>query len=167
HRNSVTFLNDLDHDTSGLDDSDDVINGLGGDDKLDGLSGDDLLRGGDGNDLLVGGYGDDLLHGNAGADTFAFQSVKQGVDIIADFNSAQGDTIQISAQGFDGELQLGVLDASYFALGVAGDDNDRFIYDQATGTLSYDADGTGSLGAVNFAKLTPGTSLNHTDLVIA
>ncbi|MEO0536703.1 MAG: CARDB domain-containing protein [Cyanobacteria bacterium P01_A01_bin.123] len=167
HRNSVTFLNDLDNDTNGLDDSDDVINGLGGDDKLDGLSGDDLLRGGDGNDLLVGGYGDDLLHGNAGADTFAFQSVKQGVDIIADFNSAQGDTIQISAQGFDGELQLGVLDASYFALGVAGDDNDRFIYNQATGTLSYDADGTGSLGAVNFAKLAPGTSLNYTDLVIA
>jgi hypothetical protein len=43
NQNSVTFLNDLDNHTSGLDKSNDVINGQGGNDYLEGLSGDDVL----------------------------------------------------------------------------------------------------------------------------
>ncbi|MDZ8108041.1 MAG: calcium-binding protein [Nostoc sp. DedQUE12a] len=60
-KNTVTFLNDLDNNITGLDDSDDVINGQGGNDKIDGLSGNDLLRGGAGNDTLIGGVGNDTL----------------------------------------------------------------------------------------------------------
>ncbi|MFN6447512.1 MAG: beta strand repeat-containing protein [Nostoc sp. DedSLP05] len=59
--NTVTFFNDLDNNITGLDNSDDVINGQGGNDKIDGLSGNDLLRGGAGNDTLIGGLGNDTL----------------------------------------------------------------------------------------------------------
>uniref|UniRef100_UPI0035CA2602 calcium-binding protein n=1 Tax=uncultured Nostoc sp. TaxID=340711 RepID=UPI0035CA2602 len=52
NKNTVTFLNDLNNNVSGFDNSDDVINGQGGDDLIDGLSGNDMLRGGAGNDSL-------------------------------------------------------------------------------------------------------------------
>lgn len=84
NRNSVTFLNDLNNSVSGLDNSNDVINGLGGNDTLRGLSGGDILRGGDGDDLLDGGLGDDVYTGGAGADTFVLAS-GQGIDTITDF----------------------------------------------------------------------------------
>ncbi|MEH2422438.1 MAG: calcium-binding protein [Nostoc sp.] len=60
-KNTVTFLNDLDNNIMGLNNSDDVINGQGGNDKIDGLSGNDILRGGAGNDTLIGGTGNDTL----------------------------------------------------------------------------------------------------------
>lgn len=84
--NQVTFLNDLNNTTRGLNNSNDVINGQGGNDILSGLSGNDLLRGGagndtllgdsgndtlvgdDGNDILLGGFGDDILLGGTGND---------------------------------------------------------------------------------------------------
>ena len=68
NRNTVTFLNELDNDISGFNDSDDVINGQGGSDRLCGLRGDDLLRGGAGNDALNGSRGADTLVGNTGDD---------------------------------------------------------------------------------------------------
>lgn len=88
NNNSVTFLNDLDNDTSGFDNSNDVINGQGGNDKLEGLTDDDLLRGGTGNDTLVGGFGRDTLTGGSGSDLFLF-APRAGIDTIADFTDAQ------------------------------------------------------------------------------
>ncbi|MEH2165499.1 MAG: DUF4347 domain-containing protein [Nostoc sp.] len=66
NKNTVTFLNDLNNNVNGFDNSSDVINGLGGDDSIDGKSGNDLLRGGTGNDTLLGGAGNDTLIGGAG-----------------------------------------------------------------------------------------------------
>ncbi|MEH1823662.1 MAG: calcium-binding protein [Nostoc sp.] len=66
NKNTVTFLNDLDNDITGFDNSNDVINGQGGNDIIDGLSGDDIIRGGAGNDTLIGGAGNDTLIGGAG-----------------------------------------------------------------------------------------------------
>ncbi|MEH2174780.1 beta strand repeat-containing protein [Nostoc sp.] len=65
NKNTVTFLNDLDNNVSGFDNSDDVINGQGGDDKINGLSGNDLLRGGVGNNTLNGDTGNDTLDANS------------------------------------------------------------------------------------------------------
>ncbi|MFW9261871.1 beta strand repeat-containing protein [Nostoc sp. CALU 546] len=65
-KNTVTFLNNLDNNVSGFDNSNDVINGQGGDDILEGLSGNDILRGGDGNNILNGGDGNDTLNGGDG-----------------------------------------------------------------------------------------------------
>jgi len=81
--NTVTFLNDLDNDVSGFNQSDDVINGQGGNDVLTGLSGNDVLRGGAGNDTLIGGLGSDYLTGNAGFDTFMLSM--GGASIVSDF----------------------------------------------------------------------------------
>ncbi|WP_256875257.1 calcium-binding protein [Nostoc sp. C052] len=66
NKNTVTFLNDLDNNITGFDNSNDVINGQGGNDIIDGLSGDDIIRGGAGNDTLIGGAGNDTLIGGAG-----------------------------------------------------------------------------------------------------
>ncbi|MEH1814148.1 MAG: calcium-binding protein [Nostoc sp.] len=69
NKNTVTFLNDLNNNVNGCDNSADVINGLGGDDSIDGKSGNDLLRGGIGNDTLLDGAGNDTLIGGAGKDS--------------------------------------------------------------------------------------------------
>jgi Ca2+-binding RTX toxin-like protein len=78
NQDTVTFLNDLDNDTKGWDDSNDVINGQGGNDTLTGLSGDDILRGGDGNDILTGGDGMDQFW-------IASNALPKEVDTITDF----------------------------------------------------------------------------------
>ena len=101
--NKVTFLNDLENKTSGLDNSDDVINGQGGKDELDGLSGDDLLRGnededkikgGAGNDILIGGAGKDELTGGEGADQFAFITLRPfNISDLGDDDGDGGDKI--------------------------------------------------------------------------
>ncbi|MEH2417704.1 MAG: calcium-binding protein [Nostoc sp.] len=72
--NTVTFLNDLDNNVNGFDDSNDVINGQGGNDKIDGKSGNDLLRGGAGNDTLIGGTGNNTLNGGIGDDDLSANS---------------------------------------------------------------------------------------------
>ncbi|MEH1796913.1 beta strand repeat-containing protein [Nostoc sp.] len=69
NKNTVTFLNDLNNNVNGFDNSDDVINGQGGDDIIDGKSGNDILRGGAGNDILIGGAGNDTLIGDSGNNT--------------------------------------------------------------------------------------------------
>ncbi|MEL7407058.1 MAG: calcium-binding protein, partial [Cyanobacteria bacterium J06558_2] len=61
-----------------------------------GDAGNDTLTGGSGNDILEGGDGNDLLIGGLGADIFRVGF--DGIDTIADFNFAEGDIIQISAQ---------------------------------------------------------------------
>lgn len=94
HLNSVTFLNDLDNNTRGFDNSNDVINGQGGNDLLEGLSGDDLLRGGNGDDTLIGGFGLDTLVSGSGDDLFLF-TPRSGIDTIADFTKGK-DLIGLS-----------------------------------------------------------------------
>ncbi len=76
----------------------DKLSGGVGNDQLFGGSGDDLLEGGAGNDQLNGGVGDDILQGGqgrdmmaggAGKDTFRYGSLKEGGDLIKDFNVQQ------------------------------------------------------------------------------
>ncbi len=49
-------------------DSNEIINALGGDDLVSGGLGNDVINGGAGNDILFGNYGDDTLDGGAGND---------------------------------------------------------------------------------------------------
>jgi Ca2+-binding RTX toxin-like protein len=86
HRNTITFLNDLDNLTQGFNRSNDVINGQRGNDTLDGLSGDDTLRGGEGDDVLIGGLGNDTLIGGDGSDVFVLNP-NNGSDVIRHFES--------------------------------------------------------------------------------
>lgn len=99
---------------------DDNLNGGTGDDYLDGLGGNDALDGGTGNDTLVGGLGNDTLTGSADADTFVFNYLLEGIDLINDFKFIEGDKIQISQIGFG---------ASSIS---------QFTYDNSTGTLFFE-----------------------------
>ncbi|MDF5709397.1 MAG: calcium-binding protein [Nostoc sp. S4] len=116
-KNTVTFLNDLDNKITGLDNSNDVVNGQGGNDKIDGLSGDDLLRGGAGNDTLIGGVGNDTLVddtgnnslvGGIGNDTLNVDSstgkntLNGGAgDDILDARGSQGNNLLFGGDGND------------------------------------------------------------------
>jgi Bacterial Ig domain/FG-GAP repeat/RTX calcium-binding nonapeptide repeat (4 copies) len=91
NKNTVTFLNDLNNNVAGFDNSNDVINGQGGNDIINGNSGDDLLRGGLGDDVLIGGLGNDILIGGVGADKFLyntnaeFSTTVDTIGLISDF----------------------------------------------------------------------------------
>ncbi|NER52692.1 MAG: calcium-binding protein, partial [Symploca sp. SIO1A3] len=137
------------------------------DDLLLGNAKDNSLLGRDGNDTLIGGAGNDYLQGSAGADTFGFLSPNQGIDTIADFNSIQADRIQVSASGFGGGLTVGTLDVDQFTIGSAAiNESDRIIYNDATGALFFDSDGTGALGQIQFAQLSTGLALTNSDIVV-
>jgi Ca2+-binding RTX toxin-like protein len=56
---------------------------------------------------------------------------------------------------------MGFVSSYLFTVGAAVTTADqRIVYDQNTGALSYDADGSGSQAAVPFAKLSAGTYLS-------
>ncbi|MBY0227543.1 MAG: calcium-binding protein [Hyphomicrobium sp.] len=61
-----------------------------------------VLSGGDGNDTLIGGLGDDTLSGGVGADVFVYDLNDPGgaqLDIVMDFNRAEGDKISFGING--------------------------------------------------------------------
>lgn len=159
-RDQVTFLNALDNTISGFEDSDDVINAQAGNDTVRGLSGNDLLRGEMGDDVLIGGAGNDTLVGGLGADQFQLNGPTAGIDIIQDFSEVEGDRLLVSLGELNSDLTVGALSDATFAIGsAAGRASDRFIYDQSTGALSFDADGSGVLQSVQIASLGAGTTL--------
>ncbi|NEP51693.1 MAG: hypothetical protein F6K65_24015 [Moorea sp. SIO3C2] len=90
----------------------DLLKGGNGNDSLYGDDGNDSLYGDDGDDSLYGGKGYDTLSGGAGADRFILGDVNQGYyvaaglddyAVIEDFNTAEGDVIQL--QGSIGDYQ--------------------------------------------------------------
>ena len=113
-----------------------------------------------GANVLDGGAGADTLIGLAGADTFRFSTAlgNGNVDTIADFESGV-DRIALSSSVFTG-MGTGTLTASGFVIGTAATTADQhIIYNQTTGQLFFDADGSGAGAAVLFATVVPGTVL--------
>ncbi|MDZ8110074.1 MAG: hypothetical protein RM338_31375 [Nostoc sp. DedQUE12a] len=186
-RNTVTFLNDLNNNIAGFDNSNDVINGQGGNDKIDGLSGNDLLRGdggndtligGAGNDTLVGGAGNDVLTGGAGADSFvyntdaAYNNTAISKDAIADFTHSQNDKIVLDKTTFTAitsNAGTGFSNASDFAITSLGALSSAVIvYDSVTGQLFYNPNGS-AVGFGNgglFATLQDAPTLTASDFVV-
>ncbi|MCC5656776.1 hypothetical protein LC608_07210 [Nostoc sp. XA010] len=194
NKNTVTFLNDLNNNIAGFDNSNDVINGQGGNDIINAFSGNDLLRGGsgddiliggEGNDTLVGGVGNDTLVGGVGADRFlyntdaAFALTAVGVDAMsttgyayADFNSSQGDKIILDKTTFNGIISTagtGFSNAKDFKItSQAATSTAKIIYDAVSGQLFYNQNGSaagfGSGGL--FASLTGAPTLSASDFVV-
>ena len=143
------------------------VTGGTGADRLtgDGLA--NVLAGRGGNDVLNGGDGNDRLVGGAGADRFVFDHALDAAtnsDTIVDFAGAS-DRIVLDHAIFT-MLSPGILDASHFALTAPGDADDFIVYDQATGALSYYADGNGGAG-VQFATLANLASLTNAAILVA
>ncbi len=136
---------------------------------LSGKSGNDILDGGDGNDILIGGLGNDVLTGGAGKDLFRFADLldaNENLDTILDFNS-KDDTIQLDSNVFDSIGVTGKLSAANFSdTGVAMDGDDYIVYDKASGSLSYDSDGSGAALAIMFAQLGANTQLVSGDFSV-
>ena len=101
HANSVTFLTAQNNTISGLENSNDVINGQDGNDVIAGLSGNDVLRGDSGNDTLTGGAGNDKLDGGSDYDVAVFAgafsnyTIAKGANVtVKDLTGAEGtDTL--------------------------------------------------------------------------
>lgn len=146
------------------------LEGQGGNDTLLGGSGADTLLGGAGNDLLAGGSGKDSLTGGTGLDVFRFDtalSATTNVDRVADFVVAD-DTIQLENAVFTSLTATGTLAAGRLRIGAsAADSNDFLVYNPTTGSLSYDADGSGAaVAAVQFATLGTGLALTAADFFV-
>ena len=121
---------------------------------LTGNEQDNIIFGNAGANVIDGKGGSDYLVGFDGSDTYAFTSLGGGnVDTIVGF-SAGADTVALDDAVFTG-LAMGELDGNVFVVGSAAQDaNDRIIFNQVTGALLFDADGTGAAAAIQFATLT-------------
>lgn len=128
-------------------DGHDYLYGDGGNDKLSGQWGDDDLHGGTGNDILIGGQG---------KDEFWFDTklnATTNVDHIKDFEAGT-DKISLSKAIFKAVGASQPINGSEFFVGRhAHDSDDHIIYQQSTGKLFYDRDGTGPAQQVLFAVL--------------
>ncbi|MEM8677467.1 MAG: calcium-binding protein, partial [Cyanobacteria bacterium P01_G01_bin.67] len=107
--NKITFLDGEDNSVRGLNNSNDVINGLNGDDLIQGQSGNDILDGGKGKDTLrgdadkdtlIGGEGDDNLIGNGGDDKLNGGAGSDRIFIYGNDNITLTNT-QVTGEGTD------------------------------------------------------------------
>ncbi|QLE44366.1 calcium-binding protein [Nostoc sp. C052] len=183
--NRVSYKNIERLNISGTIDNDNIVGSNGNDTLFGGYGGNDTIIGGVGNDILIGGYGNnaltggagndtltggggnDSLYGGTGTDTFVFNNYNGGVNSLYDFN-ATNELIQVSAAGFGGGLLPGSVLASQFVIGTsATTSNQRFIYNNATGGLFFDQDGSASgFTQVKFAQLSTGLSLTNNNFVV-
>ena len=132
-----------------------------------------MLKGGSGHDRLDGGSGRDTLYGGSGKDAFLFTVAPSAgnLDSLRDF-SPKDDAIWLENKLFQG-IGSGSLAkpktmlAEAFHLGTAAADaQDRILYDQGSGSLFYDPDGTGAAAAVRFAVIATKTALTHADFLV-
>jgi uncharacterized protein YkwD len=131
-----------------------------------GNDGENIIVGNSGDNRMAGGEASDTLTGNGGSDAFVFDNCHDGVDQVTDFVSGT-DTIEIGRLGFAQTMQLGLLGEDSLVFGTTATQNQaQFLYDQSTGNLSIDMDGTGIGEALLFANLGAGTALAYSDMVI-
>lgn len=161
-------------------DGNDTLEGRQGFDILQGGAGDDVLRGGTGRDRLNGGSGDDTLTGGASIDFFIFATNDQfnqldlGEDTITDFDEVRDvilldlttfSSLQSSAgEGFSVGSEFAVVNNE----AAAGTSDAFIVYNQSSGDLFYNENGTASgLGTGNqFATLAGAPDLEAGDFLL-
>jgi len=148
-------------------------NGTGNalDNRLEGNAGANILDGGAGNDTIRGWGGGDTLTGGAGADVFVFYSNDVNAR-ITDFSAAEGDRLRMNSGSFGGITGLTTGAEGNFVMGAgaqwATTQSQRFLFDTTTGSLRYDADGSGGYYAsVTVATLTPNSGFSAASIVFA
>src|SRR5688572_2073424 len=117
---------------------DNIIQGNALANKLNGSGGNDELTGGDGNDQFIFSTATNAL---------------TNVDTITDFTAGQ-DRLVLDNDVFTKLGAAGALSASRFTIGAAATTTaHRLVYDDATGELYYDSNGSTDGGAVKIAVL--------------
>jgi Ca2+-binding RTX toxin-like protein len=137
---------------------------LMGIENLSGSAFGDRLQGDAGNNHIQGGGGTDFLVGGGGADTFVFMSIADSTpaapDLIADFTSAAGDKIDLTA--IDADSTTAINDAFNYIgagafTGTAGELH--FVAGIVEGDVNGDA-------VADFAIKVPIAALLATDFVL-
>ncbi|WP_442580794.1 beta strand repeat-containing protein [Mesorhizobium sp. ASY16-5R] len=147
------------------------LTGSGFGDTLTGNNVINVIVGGAGSDLLFGRLGNDTLTGNTGKDQFVFDTAlgATNVDTITDFVFTD-DTIRLDDAIFNAIVGgPGTLSAAQFtanAAGVAGDADDRIIYETDTGNIFYDTNGSAAGGSTLFAIVGAGLGITNADFLI-
>jgi Ca2+-binding RTX toxin-like protein len=134
---------------------------------LTGGIGNDTLSGAGGADTLTGGAGADTLTGGAGADQFVFTKPGSGIDTVTDFSRTQLDKIVVS--GADYGLGTGALNPDWFEANTSGlstKAHAAFVYNTASRTLMWDADGNSTGVAEAIASFTNSAVLQYQDFLI-
>jgi Ca2+-binding RTX toxin-like protein len=129
-----------------------------------------VIVGNSGDNVIDGATGSDTLTGLTGSDSFMFADAlgAANIDSITDFNVA-ADTIVLDNAIFATIVGTGVLTAAQFranSAGVAGDADDRIIYETDTGNLFFDSNGNAAGGSIQFAVLDAGLALNNQDFLV-
>jgi serralysin len=148
--------------------------GSAGDNVIFGQAGNDVLDGGSGNDRLFGRTGKDVLFGGSGQDVFVLDTrpnKKTNLDKFVDFN-VKDDAIWLDNRympklGKGTSSKPGPIKKAFFTIGEqAKDSNDYLVYNNKTGVLSYDADGSGTGQAVAIATLPRKLKVSYHDLFV-
>ncbi|TXI17554.1 MAG: calcium-binding protein [Nitrosomonas sp.] len=147
-----------------------TLNGGAGNDFITGNGGNDTLFGGPGNDLLDGGLGNDVIFAGLGTDDQYVFSTPLGATNVDQINGflASADTILLIDTIFANLPDGAVAPANFRAnaTGTAVDANDFLLYNTTTGALSYDANGSGAGGSVQFAILSGAPAITAADFFV-
>jgi Ca2+-binding RTX toxin-like protein len=155
-------------------DGDDRMNGGTDNDAMSGGNGNDILLGEDNNDVLNGSYGDDILVGGRGYDVLtggsgsdSFGLTSTGAAHIQDY-VVTDDTLFVSAFDFGGGLtENAFIEANQFVIGTAATSaSHRFIYNNTSGFLFFDVDGTGDTEQIQIATLSTGLALTNNSILV-
>jgi cyclophilin family peptidyl-prolyl cis-trans isomerase len=143
-------------------DNSDFIFGNTENNIIDGSLGDDEINGLSGSDELTGGTGSDRFYLST---TFS----STNIDTITDFETGI-DTILISksilGKAYRSSPKTLADDFISSTNPIAVDKTDRFLYNNETGVLSFDADGSGDIEAIAIVILTGAPQLSANDLMI-
>ncbi len=129
------------------------------------------ITGNAGANVINGGLGNDILKGGAGQDTFFFNTKPSSanLDHITDFRAVD-DTIRLENAIFTALTKTGAITEGEFALiaskTASVDPDAHILYEKATGTLYYDADGGSATGRIAFAVLDNKVALTFQDFAV-
>lgn len=144
----------------------DRIGGTDGANSLAGLGGNDELHGFGSDDIIEGGLGADFTSGGTGADRFIFRTANDAsaainlnpfaVETIADFNSAEGDRIDLSFMAGSDRFTFNGAGA------FTGSGHGEIRFDN--GTVQIDSDGNGR--ADMLISMNGVTSMSNADFLV-
>ncbi|CAH0356480.1 calcium-binding protein [Sphingobium sp. CECT 9361] len=141
----------------------DTLNGGDGNDRLEGGTHNDILIGGAGADILIGGSGYDKLTGGSGADTFVLTGISDIVDTITDFQHGV-DKIGLTTAFGIGSIGDLIFVSNAKPAAVRADPT--LLYNENSGTLWWDADGTGWRAPVKIMVLDNAPDLTLSDIIL-